>query len=136
MVRIISGLRPGEMVTLTPPLAAATTQPETGEIVEDKFPGTIVEKSDSAPIDHSGTEKPVRLQKQTKDESPSSQVSAKKEREINDQDRETKKIRRQQMLKRMSSDKQEKIRTMSREERKEFWRQVSKKNPGREETND
>jgi len=136
MVRIISGLRPGEMVTLTPPLAAASTQPETGEIVEDKFPGTIVEKSDSAPIDHSGTEKPVRLQKQTKDESPSSQVSAKKEREINDQDRETKKIRRQQMLKRMSSDKQEKIRTMSREERKEFWRQVSKKNPGREETND
>ena len=50
MVRIISGLEPGEMVSLTPPLASAAIEADSDEIITETGSGKAGAKSASGPI--------------------------------------------------------------------------------------
>ena len=50
MIRIISGLEPGEVVSLTPPLASAAIVPEANKIITEIDPSKISKKSTSGTI--------------------------------------------------------------------------------------
>jgi HlyD family secretion protein len=50
MVRIISGLEPGEVVSMTPPLAAAVVEADTDELITEIDLSKTGAKSDSGPI--------------------------------------------------------------------------------------
>ena len=64
MVRIISGLRPGEVVSLIPPLAAASVKPETDLTVIETIPEEMVRETNPVTDNSAAAGKPDRLQQQ------------------------------------------------------------------------
>ncbi|MFC1816692.1 hypothetical protein ACFL0M_12330, partial [Thermodesulfobacteriota bacterium] len=128
MVRILKGLNPGETVSLSPPLAAAEVKMET-ETFTEIIPEKAVEKTGSAPVNDVTAERQTGLQKQAQDERSVKASAKKKKKKDNGKAREDRRKQREQMMKRLPPEEQERVRNMSREERREFWRQMQQQKP-------
>ena len=128
MVRILKGLTRGEMVSLTPPLAAAAVKLETEAVIETA-PESIAEKKDLVPGSDANIKKPVRLQGQKQGGDPSAASAKERTKQDNGKSKDEQKKLREQMVKRLSPEEQERVRNMSREERRDFWRQMKQQNP-------
>lgn len=106
MVRIIRGLEPGEVVSLTPPLAAAAVEPAIEEIVIDTGPGTVSTKPAPDPSER------VKVRESGEPRSPSKGNLISKKRKSKERMRE--------ILQSMSPEEREAYRNMPREERRKM----------------
>jgi hypothetical protein len=99
------------------------------ETFTETIPEKAVEKTGSAPVNDVTPERQTGLQKQGQDESSVKTSAKKKKKKDNGKAREERRKQREEMLKRLPPEEQERVRNMSREERREFWRQMRQQNP-------
>jgi len=127
MVRVISGLEPGEVVSLTPPLAAAAVEPT--EYSDDIKKDTIPAKTEPQPSletvgrDASPERRPAggdiprgRVDGEGPSQDPSAAPSDRVQRNLTPEQREKKR----QFFESLSPEERERFRNMSREEKRRF----------------
>jgi len=131
MVRIIRGLEPGEVVSLTPPLAAAAVEPATEEIVTEISPRKMSAKPASELIGEGLSKREKSEVRPTGAITPSGRVKVQEsgvprspgQRDLSpEKQKEREKIR--QILQSMSPEEREAYRNMSKEERREMRKQI------------
>lgn len=134
MIRIISGLEPGEAVSLTPPLSAAAVDPTeySDDIKKDMIP-VKTEKEPSSEMMGRGTSPerkppagdtpPKSVDRRGPPEGPSADLGrtsgAKKKRNLTPEQRE----KRRQLIEGLSAEEREQYRNMSRQEKRRFIRE-------------
>jgi HlyD family secretion protein len=137
MVRIISGLEPGEVVSLTPPLEAAATAPATEEIIDEIGPVQKPAPAPSVPVAKQTSTPPGVAPEQPERGGPPPSGGGNQGRpgnlgrlgnqgppgnqgNLSPEQRE----RSRQFFQNLSSEEREKLRNMSPEERRQFREQM------------
>ena len=135
MIRIISGLEPGELVSLTPPLAAARTDPAeySGAVKKEKIPpsetksAAVIGDKRPGPAEKSRPENGAMGKAERPESSeafsgePDGERSRKKKKK-GDQTPEQRE-RRRQFMQSLSPEEREKYQSMSQEEKRRFRRE-------------
>jgi len=129
MVRIIAGLQPGEVVSLTPPLAAAALDPAaySDKITKDfalpNSPGSASGEAKREGVQSPDATGAARSVLGRRDEGPPTGPGAPRAARGGGNPTPEQRERRQQFLKGLSQDERERLQKMSPEERREFVRQ-------------
>ena len=129
MVRIVKGLRPGEDVSLNPPLAAAAIKSAADEMLPETVSGKADPKPDSLPVSRIPDDRKITYKKiQAKERSHPSTFSKEKGKSKKKKSKAERRKLRERMMQQMPPEEQERIRNMSREDRREFWKQFRRQN--------
>ncbi|UCG67871.1 MAG: efflux RND transporter periplasmic adaptor subunit [Deltaproteobacteria bacterium] len=121
MVRIIGGLEPGEVVSLTPPLAAATVEPaEYSDVIKtDMIPPTTGTKPTLETIGRGASSERRPEEKEARGGIPGSGVDREGNRAPRERTPEQEE-KRKQFLQSLSPEERERFRNMSPEEKRRF----------------
>jgi HlyD family secretion protein len=129
MVRIVKGLIAGEDVSLNPPLASAAIKPAADDMFGETGPGNADTKLDSLPVSRIPADQKTTYKKtQEKEQSHPTTISKEKGKSKKKKSKAERRKWRERMMKQMPPEEQERIRNMSREDRREIWRQFRRQN--------